>query len=69
CGSIRLRWDGQVLRQARTGLGTVRLDSTRRKQALVVFEAFGAVEQGAVALEVVSDGKPVLVDGFGVSKT
>ncbi|MGH2819642.1 MAG: hypothetical protein ACRDJ5_03200 [Actinomycetota bacterium] len=66
-GTIRVFFNGAPL-------GTVNLDcapagcATEQKKQLVTFAPFGSIQAGTVRIDVVSSGKPVKIDGVGVSK-
>jgi len=63
CGTVSVYWNGSLLR-------TVRLDANlRRTRQVVRVAAFNNVERGSVLIRVASRGKPVAVDGLGVSSS
>jgi hypothetical protein len=56
-------WNGSPLR-------TVRLDAdARRVRQVVRVAAFNQVKRGSVLIRVTSRGKPVAIDGLGVSSS
>jgi subtilisin family serine protease len=61
CGRLRVSFRGRALR-------TLSLNAARlRRNQIVPVARFGAVRRGTLRLEVVSAGRPVRVEGLGVS--
>ena len=60
-GTIRIAWNGTVLREVSlTATATV-------KKALIQLTPFASVQTGNVSVTVVSSGKRVEIDGLGLS--
>ncbi len=61
CGSVAVRWRGRVVKE-------ISLRSTRTKaRKLVPIARFPAAERGVLKVVVTSSGRPVRIDGLGVS--
>ena len=62
CGTVKVI-------QGRTALKTLRLAATKvKKERVIPVAAFSSVHTGKVKVRVASSGKPVIVDGLGVSQ-
>jgi hypothetical protein len=61
CGSVAVRWRGRVVKRVR-----LRAASTRRR-TLIPVTSFSGRRRGTVRVDVISAGRPVRVDGLGVS--
>ncbi len=61
CGSVTVRWRGRVVKE-------ISLAARRtRPSTLVAIARFPAAERGVLKVNVTSSGRPVRVDGLGVS--
>jgi calcineurin-like phosphoesterase family protein len=63
CGTVRVYWKGSLLRTVQLGGGEV------RRRQIVRLGAFDHVTRGSVLIRVTSVGKPVAIDGLGVSSS
>ena len=61
CGSVRVRWNGRVVKEIALGA------SRTRPSRLVAIARFPAAERGVLRVEVTSAGRPVRIDALGVS--
>ena len=61
CGSIAVRWRGRVVKEI--ALGGARTTASK----LVTVAGFPAPERGVLKVQVTSSGRPVRIDGLGVS--
>lgn len=60
CGSIEVRFGGQVLK-------TISLKSNKRKDRITIaLTSFGGEQKGTITIEVLSSGKRVMIDGVGI---
>jgi hypothetical protein len=62
CGTIQLLWNGTVLQTI-----SLRSSTTRTAQLLTAIN-LGSLQTGAVSAQVASSGRPVEIDGLGVSQ-
>lgn len=69
CGSVRVLWEGAPLVRAGTNKTVVRLASSKTKfKRVIPYKALPGPSTGRLAVEIVSNNKPVKIDAFGVSK-
>jgi hypothetical protein len=62
CGTIQLLWNGIVLQTV-----NLRSSTTKTAQVLTAFN-LGSLQTGTVSAQVASSGRPVEIDGLGVSQ-
>ena len=63
CGTVRVYWNGSLLRTIQLGA------NEKRRRQLVGLAVFDHVTRGNVLIRVTSAGKPVAIDGLGVSSS
>ena len=61
CGTVRVYWNGALLREVRL------YSATTMRRRVFDITAFAAVQSGRVTVRVVTAGRPVEIDGLGVS--
>ena len=63
CGTVSVYWNGSLLRTVRLGA------NVRRTRQVVRLAAYNHVKRGRLLIRVTSAGKPVQIDGLGVSSS
>jgi hypothetical protein len=69
CGSIRVTFNGVAIRLAGTKSTTISLRSTKtKKNSVILLNPFPKLKSGTVVIKVLTSGKPVNIEGLGISR-